>query len=67
VDESRELTIDPQLDPVVRSVHEVLARPKVSLGGLHGFVAEKHLDLFKLATCGSTQFRAGPSLMPHAA
>jgi hypothetical protein len=46
--------IDPQLDPVVRSIHQILPRPKVSLGGLHGCMTEKHLNLLKLATGSST-------------
>jgi hypothetical protein len=26
---------DPQLNPVVRGVHQVLLRPKIAFGGLH--------------------------------
>jgi hypothetical protein len=34
-----------QLDPIVRRVHQILARSKVVLGCLNTRVPEQHLDL----------------------
>jgi len=56
-----------KFDRVVGRVNEVLSGAQVSFGGLNGSVAEEQLDLFKLATCGPAQLRAGPAIMPRAA
>jgi hypothetical protein len=48
----------PQLDPIVRRMHEVLPRPEVSLGGLHRGVSQKQLNLFQLAARRAAELRA---------
>ena len=40
-------------------MHEILLRPKVSLGGLDGCVAKQQLDLFQFAAGSPAHFRGG--------
>jgi len=40
-----------QFDTVVRRIHKILLRAKVSFGGLDGRVAEQQLNLLKLSAC----------------
>jgi hypothetical protein len=46
-------------DPIVRRVYQVLLGSEVSLRGLHRSVAQKQLDLLKLAAGGAAHLRAG--------
>ena len=49
---------DPQLDPIIRRVDQILLRPKVPLGGLDGGVTEQHLDLLQFAARRPAHLRA---------
>lgn len=41
-------------DPVIRRVDQILLRAQIPLGRLHGRVAQKQLNLLKLAARGAT-------------
>src|ERR1017187_7057624 len=56
-DPTRGLHRDPQLDPIVRRVSQILLGAEVPLGSLDRRVAQQQLDLLKLASGGATQFR----------
>src|ERR1035437_4915373 len=57
----------PQLDPVIRCVHQILLRTEVTLGRLHRSVPEEQLNLLQFTARRATQLRAGATVMPHAA
>src|ERR1017187_9906981 len=52
---------DPQLDAVVRRVHQVLFCPEIPFRRLNGRVPEEQLNLLQFTARGATQLRAGPS------
>ena len=58
---------DPQLDPVVRRVNQILLCAEVSFGRLHRCVAQQQLDLLQFAAGCPAHFRARATIMPHAA
>src|ERR1035441_1485007 len=49
---------DPQLDPVVRSMHQILFGAEVPLGRLDRCMAQQQLDLLKLAAGRAAHLRA---------
>ena len=51
-------TAHPQLDPVIRRVHEILLGAQIALGGLHRLMPQQHLDLLQLPAGGTAQLRA---------
>src|ERR1035437_4457686 len=53
------LNRDPQLDPVVRRVYQVLFCPKIPFRRLNGRVPEEQLDLLQFPARGPAQLRAG--------
>ena len=52
---------DPELDRVVRRVHQILLGPEIPLRRLHGCVTQQQLDLFKFAATGAAELGAGPT------
>src|SRR6266849_1955948 len=56
-----------QLDAVIRRMHQILPRSQISFGRLYRRVAQKQLDLLKLAAGSAAHFRATAPPMPHAA
>jgi hypothetical protein len=57
----------PELDPIVRRVHQILLGSQVTLRGLNRRVAQQQLDLFKFAAGRAAHLRATAAAMPHAA
>jgi hypothetical protein len=58
---------DPQFDPIVRSVNQILLGAEIPLGRLHGGMSQEKLNLFQFAARGPAQFGACAAVMPHAA
>jgi len=52
---------DPQFDPVVRRMYQILPGAQVPFGRLDRGMPEQHLDLLKLATGGPAQLGARPA------
>jgi hypothetical protein len=52
------LANQPQLDPIVRCMHQILFGPQISLGSLHRCMAQQQLDLLQFAASRPTHLRA---------
>ena len=62
-----ELHCDPQFDPIVRRVDQILLGAQVTFCRLNRGMPQQHLDLLKLPTGSAAHFRATTPPMPHAA
>jgi hypothetical protein len=59
--------LDPRKDAIVHRVHDVLLTAEVFFGGLDGGMPQQKLYLLEIPAGLAAQFRARPTLMPHAA
>ena len=57
---SRSRSSDPQFDPIVRRMHQVLFGSQIPLGRLNRRVSQQQLNLLKLAACSAAHLRATP-------